>query len=553
MKRNLWIVRVAVAVLAFATLSIQAQQITFDRLLHTDKEPKNWLTYSGNIWGQRYSLLNQINAGNVKNLELQWIWQAPSLEKYETTSIVVDGILYTIQAPTNTNTADGNTQIVALDAATGRPFWRYSYAIPMTARACCGRVNRGLAILGDTLFMGTLNSHLIAVNAKNGTLLWDTTVIVPPTAATYPITVAPLVVKDKVIIGTAGGDGAIRGFLAAYDAKTGKEVWRFYNIPGPGEPGNETWSGESWKTGGAGIWTTGTYDAETNLTFWGVGNPQPDTNGNVRLGDNLYSDSVVALDADTGKLKWYYQFTPHDEMDYDSTQVPVLADVEIKGRMRKAMLFANRNGVMYALDRTTGEFLLGKPFVNVNWMDGFDAKGRPQRVAGKVPVGSGGDGTPIMPTVLGGTNWYPPSFSPKTGLFYVSAWENSKSGGGGGGGRGAANTTPMAGTALAPNTKTEEEGYGVVRAIDPRTLDRKWEFKMNDITWAGVLSTAGDVVFSGGREGYFFALDARDGKLLWKVALGGQVNSGPMSYEVNGKQYISVAAGTSLFSFALRP
>ena len=556
MKRRLLTVRGAVALVLFATISVQAQ-VTFDRLLHTDKEPHNWLTYSGNIHGQRYSLLNQINTGNVKNLELQWIWQAPSLEKFETTSIVNDGILYTIQAPapnniTGANAVDSNTQIVALDAATGRPFWRFSYTIPMGSRACCGRVNRGVAILGDTLYMGTLNSHLIAVNAKNGTLVWDTTVIVPPTAATYPITVAPLIVKDKVIIGTAGGDGAIRGFIAAYDAKTGKEVWRFYNIPGPGEPGNETWSGESWKTGGAGIWTTGTYDTETNLTFWGVGNPQPDTNGNVRLGDNLYSDSVVALDADTGKLKWYYQFTPHDEMDYDSTQVPVLADIEVKGQMRKALLFANRNGVMYVLDRTTGEFLQGKPFVNVNWMNGFDAKGRPQRVAGKVPVGSGGDGTPIMPTVLGGTNWYSPSFSPKTGLFYVPAWENSKSGGTGGGGRGAANTTPMAGTALAPNTKTEDEGYGVVRAFDPRNMEKKWEFKMNDITWAGVLSTAGDVVFSGGREGYFFALDARDGKLLWKVSLGGQVNSGPMSYSVNGKQFVAVAAGTSLFSFALR-
>ncbi|PYS35936.1 MAG: hypothetical protein DMG14_25885 [Acidobacteria bacterium] len=218
--------------------------------------------------------------------------------------------------------------------------------------------------------------------------------------------------------------------------------------------------------------------------------------------------------------------------------------------MCKAMLWANRNGVMYVLDRTTGEFLQGRPFVKVNWMDGFDEKGRPIRVPGKVPVGSGGDGTPIMPTVLGGTNCYPPSFSPKTGLFYVSAWENSKSGGGGQ--RGGANTTPMADTVLAPNVKTEEEGYGVVRAFDPRTLEKKWEFKMNDITWAGVLTTAGDLVFSGGREGYFFALDARNGTLLWKVALGGHVNSGPMSYAVNGRQYIAVAAGQSLFAFALR-
>ena len=545
MKRSVLVVRVALVCLVFAAVSVQAQ-VTFDRLLHTEREPQNWLTYSGNLLGQRYSLLNQITTGNVKNLELQWLWQAQSLEKFETTSLVLDGVLYTIQAPNSTNNTDGNTRVVALDAATGRPFWTFTYNIPQTARNCCGRVNRGLAILGDTLYMGTLNSHLIAINAKNGTLVWDTTVM----ETGYPITVAPLVVKDKIIVGTAGGDGPIRGFLAAFNAKTGKEVWRFYTTPGPGEPGNETWSGDSWKIGGAGIWTTGSYDPETNLTFWGTGNPNPTGNGPSRLGDNLYSDSVVALDADTGKLKWHYQFTPHDEMDYDSTQVPVLADVEFKGRTRKAMLFANRNGLMYLLDRTTGEFLLGKPYVKVNWMSGFDAKGRPQRVPGKLP-GAAGDGGPIMPTILGATNWYSPSYSPKTGLFYVSAWENSKSGGGGA--RGGTNTTPMGGITLAPNTKTEEEGYGVVRAFDPKTLDQKWEFKMNDITWAGVLSTAGDVVFSGGREGYFFALDARDGKLLWKMPLGGQVNSGPMSYSVNGRQYIAVAAGTSLFSFALRP
>jgi alcohol dehydrogenase (cytochrome c) len=538
--------RGALTTIVFAAVSLQAQ-VTFDRLLHTDREPQNWLTYSGNIWGQRYSPLNQITTSNVKNLELQWAWQAKSLEKFETTALVLDGILYTIQAPNNTNDTDGYTQIVALDASTGRQFWTFRYNIPKTARACCGRVNRGLAILGDTLYMATLNSHIIAINAKLGTLLWDTTVT---TTSGYPMTHAPLVVKDKVIVGTAGGDGPIRGFLAAFDAKTGKEVWRFYTIPGPGERGNETWSGDSWKTGGAAIWNTGAYDAETNLTFWGIGNPAPDSNGAVRLGDNLYSDCVVALDADTGQLKWYYQFTPHDQMDYDSTQVPVLADIEVKGKMRKAMLWANRNGVMYVLDRTTGEFLQGKPFVKVNWMDGFDKDGRPHRVPGKLP-GADGDGTPIMPTVLGGTNWYPPSFSPKTGLFYVSAWENSHSGGPPGQ-RGAANTTPMGDTALAPNVKTEEEGYGVVRAFDPRTLDQKWEFKMNDITWAGVLSTAGDVVFSGGREGYFYALDGRTGALLWKIALGGQVNSGPMSYSVNGRQYIAVNAGTSLFTFALR-
>ena len=408
--------RGVLTIVVFAAVSVQAQ-VTFDRLLHTEREPQNWLTYSGNVLGQRYSALNQITAANVKNLELQWVWQAKSLEKFETTALVLDGVLYTIQAPNNTNTADGYTQVVALDAATGRQFWTFRYDIPMTARACCGRVNRGLAILGDTLYMTTLNSHLIAINAKVGKLLWDTTVT---TTLGYLLTHVSLVVKDKVIVGTAGGDGPIRAFIAAFDAKTGKEVWRFYTIPGPGEVGHETWSGDSWKTGGAAIWNTGAYDAETNLTFWGTGNPAPDTNGAVRLGDNLYSDCVIALDADTGQLKWYYQFTPHDQMDYDSTQVPVLADIEVKGKMRKAMLWANRNGLMYVLDRTTGEFLQGKPFVKVNWMSGFDKDGRPQRVPGKLP-GTDNDKTPITPTVLGGTNWYPPSYSPKGGLFYVSA------------------------------------------------------------------------------------------------------------------------------------
>ena len=538
------VVRSALVLVVLAAVSLQGQ-VTFDRLLRTEREPHNWLTYSGNVFGHRYSPLTQITTGNVKNLELQWVWQAKSLAKYETTALVIDGVLYTVQAPSNTNNTDGNTLIVALDAATGRQFWTFRYDLASSARSCCGQVNRGLAVLGDTLYMGTLNSHLIAINAKIGTLLWDTTV---STAAGYPITSAPLVVKDKIIVGTGGGDGAIRGFIAAFDAKTGKEVWRFHTIPGPGEAGNDTWLGESWKTGGAAIWNTGAYDPETNLTFWGTGNPNPTGNGAIRLGDNLYSDSVIALDADTGKLKWHYQFTPHDEMDYDSTQVPVLADVEFKGRMRKVMLWANRNGLIYMLDRTTGEFLQGKPFVKVNWMDGFDEKGRPRRVPGKLP-GAAGDGTPIMPTVLGATNWYPPSFSPKTGLFYVAGWENTSRGGPA---RTAANNTPMADVGLAQNLKTDDEGYGVVRAFDPKTLDQKWEFKMADITWAGVLSTAGDVVFSGGREGYFFALDGRNGNLLWKVALGGQVNSGPMSYSVNGRQYISVAAGTSLFSFALR-
>ena len=522
-------------------------QVSFDRLLNAGKEPQNWLTYSGSMMSQRYSPLTQVTPQNVKNLELQWVYQARSLEKFEATPLVVDGILYTVQAPND---------VVALDAVTGRIFWTYSYAPALDARPCCGRVNRGLAILGDTLFMGTIDAHLIALDAKSGHPLWNVTV--GKAAAGYALTHAPLVIKDKVIVGTAGGEFGVRGFIAAYDARTGKEAWRFYTIPGPGEPGHETWAGDSWKYGGGSVWMTGSYDPALNLTYWGIGNPGPDYNGDVRLGDNLYSDCVVALDADTGKLKWYYQFSPHDEFDYDSVQVPVLADMDWQGRPRKVMLWANRNGFMYALDRTTGQFLLGKPFVQVNWATGFDEKGRPMRAPGKLPTP---EGTLIFPGNQGGTNWYSPSYSPRTGLFYIPTWENYSSvfvkapveytegrrfmG---------ASPRSIIGGLRGPqqNTRKENEGFGAVRAFDPKTGDKKWEFKMADVTDAGILTTASDLLFSGGREGYFFALDARNGDLLWKSAVGGAVASGPMSYSVGGKQYVAVSAGSSLFVYALR-
>jgi len=545
--------RAIVTVAAFVAIgvSVVAQDVTFDRIMHPEKEPQNWLSYSGTVFNQRYSALTQITPANVKNLELQWIWQARSLEKFEATALAVDGVLYTVQGPPN----QGTYQVVALDGVTGRPFWTTEYRPGADAGPCCGRVSRGLAILGDTLYLGTIDAHLLAIDAKTGRVLWN--VEAAKAIDKFSITHAPLVLKDKIIVGVAGGDRGIRAFIAAYDAKTGKEMWRFYTIPGPGEPGNDTWSGDSWKTGGAAVWNSGAYDAEANLVYFGTGNPWPDRDGSVRLGDNLYSDSVVALDPDTGKLKWHYQFTPHDMMDYDSTQVPILADLQWQGRPRKVMMWANRNGVGYVLDRVTGEFLLGRPFVRVNWIDGFDKSGRPQRVPGKLPTP---EGELIMPTVLGATNWAPASFSPRTGLFYVSVWENTGTIAVSGGGRGGPQRTvagtggtPMGQATLTPNTKKEDEGYGAARAFDPHTLDKRWEFKMNDITWAGVLTTASDLVFSGGKEGYFFALDARSGDLLWKVALGGQVNSGAMTYSVNGKQYITVTAGNALFAFALRP
>ena len=541
-------VRLIVLVTLFGCLPNSAwpRQIPFERILGADKEPENWLTYSGTTFSQRYSLLTQITTANVKNLELQWVYQARSLEKFEATPLVVDGIMYTVQAPND---------VIALDAATGRVFWTYSHH-PEHGRPCCGRVNRGLAILDDTLFMGTLDAHLIAIDAKDGHPLWETTVAKARSA--YVITHAPLVIKDKVLVGVAGGEFGIRGFIAAYDTRTGREVWRFNTVPGPGESGHETWGGNSWERGGAPIWMTGSYDPDLNLTYWGTGNPSPDWNSDARPGDNLYSDSAIALDPDTGKLKWYFQFTPHDDFDFDSVQVPVLADIEWKGQKRKVILWANRNGFFYVLDRATGKFLLGKPFVKITWASGFDEKGRPTRVEGQAPSL---EGTLVYPGNPGGTSWYSPSYSPGTGLFYIPAWVSSSSvfvklpseyreGRDYSGGT-TRSSVPF-NWSPAPNLRKEEEGYGAVRALDPQTGERKWEFKMTDVTEAGILTTASDLLFSGGREGYFYALDARSGALLWKTSLGAAVISGPMTYSVGGKQYVAVNAGNCLFTFALR-
>ncbi len=527
---------------------ISSAQVTFDRLLNSAKEPQNWLSYSGSYNGQRYSALTQITPANVKNLDLQWVFQQRSLEKFEATPIVVDGVMYTTQAPSD---------VVALDAATGRIFWTYSANVSAQSRTCCGRINRGVAILGELVYVGTIDGRLIALDAKTGKPVWKVEVAKPE--AGYSLMHAPLIIKDKVIVGTAGGEYGIRGFIAAYDAKTGKEVWRFYTIPAPDEPGGNSWAGDSWKHGGAPVWVTGAYDAETNLTFWGIGNPGPDWNGDKRAGDNLYSDSVVALDADTGKLKWHYQFTPHDDFDFDSVQVPVLGEIDWQGKPRKVMMWGNRNGFFYVLDRTSGQYLLGKPFAKVTWTTGLDERGRPMRQANMEPTAAG---TQIYPGNLGATNWYSPSFSPKTGLFYLSVWDNyssvyGKSDGDYVEGRlymGGAprNIVPLLMQPAATLNRREDEGYGAVRAIDPKTGERKWEFKMADVTDAGILTTASDVLFSGGRDGNFYALDAKTGALLWTKSLGGPVASGPMSYSVAGRQYVAISAGTSLYVYALK-
>ena len=530
--------------LFLAVVTTSSAQVSQQQLLDAASAPQNWLMYSGSYQSQRYSTLSQITPANAKDLEIKWVFQADSVQKMEATPLVVNGVMYVTQPPND---------IIALDAKEGRVFWTYHYPVPTDVHLCCGLVNRGLAILGNTLFMGTVNGHLLAVDAKDGHLLWD--VQLGDNQFGYGITEAPLVVKDKVIVAMAGAESGIRGFVAAFSAQTGAPVWKFYTVPGPGEPGNETWKGDSWERGGGSSWMTGSYDPDLNLVFWGIGNPWPDYDPEIRAGDNLYTDSAIALDPDAGTLKWHFQFTPNDRADYDSIQVPVLADINWQGSRRKVILWANRNGFFYVLDRATGKFLHGTPFVKVTWATGLDENGRPIRS----PKGEATlEGNQVFPGIQGGTNWYAPSYSPRTGLFYVTAWQDYsavylKQPSPAGGAAGTMPRSPLPNLARGPlNTWTEEAGHGEIQAIDPHTGDKKWVFKMDDVSDSGILTTASDLLFTGNREGYFQVLDARTGKLLWRATTGGQMAAAPITYEVDGKQYVAMCAGHALFVFGLR-
>jgi len=534
-----WIVCLAVAAGPLAA------QVSYQRLLQAGTEPQNWLTYSGSYKSWRYSALNQINRQNASTLKLAWVYQMVTIHKVETTPLVVDGVMYLSEPPSN---------VVALDAATGRPYWHYRRILPSKINVCCDQVNRGVAILDDRVFIGTVDAHLVALNAKTGAVLWD--IAVADNRAGYAITGAPLVVKDMVITGIAGGEYGIRGFLDAYDAKTGKRRWRFYTIPAPGEKGSETWKGDAWQRGGAPTWVTGSYDPELNLVVWGTGNPAPDWNGDVRPGDNLYADSAIALDADTGVLKWHFQFVQHDTHDWDAVQVPVLVDSDWRGRPRKLVYWAHRGGFFYVLDRSTGEFLMGKPFMGQTWAKGLDDQGRPVLIPGTEPTEAG---VIVAPGVQGGTNWYSPSFNPLTNLFYLSVWENKGIYKKGEAEYTAGNRYPGS---LPTSELPDDPGYGAIRAINPKTGDTMWEHKMQSKPWTGVLSTGGRLVFGGtggslGRddeamEAYFYALDAENGKELWRINLGGTMAANPVTYILNGKQMVTTSAGNGLFTFTLR-
>jgi len=546
MKRVLLTLNILLTTTFLGQLTAQEQQfetvmtpafspISWERLVNADQEPENWLMYSGTLDSQRYSLLDEINVDNIDQLEMKWAYQIPVIDRAETVPLVVDGIMFITEAPSN---------VVAVDAATGRQYWRYDHELPEDLRICCGRNNRGVAILGETLYMSTLDAHLVAIDARTGNLIWDAEVA--EHSSGYSKTAAPMIVKDKVVTGIAGGEFGIRGFIDAYDAATGELAWRAYTIPGPGEFGNDTWSGDSWKTGGSATWITGAYDPDLNLVYWGTGNPGPDWNGDARLGDNLYSDSALALNGDTGEIEWYFQFTPHDVHDWDAIQVPILADIEFQGQERKVMMWANRNAFFYTIDRATGEFLMGKPFAAQTWAEGLDVNGAPIRVPGLFPTY---EGIMVSPPITGGTNWYSPGYSQQTGLFYVTSFDGEQiyfkrdeeyeegerfTGGGG------RYDQPM------------DAFHSSIRAIDPATAEIQWEFPIMPRSSAGITTTAGGLVFTGSADGYFFALNAETGEELWNISLGRRVHSAPITFEAEGKQYVSIASGNVVYTFGLR-
>jgi alcohol dehydrogenase (cytochrome c) len=511
-------------------------------ILRSSERPHEWLTYAGNYAGHRHSDLSQISPKNIGDLRVAWVVQLRSGDKFlEASPIVAGGLIYVTESP------DG---VVALDAKTGDRVWRFSRPLPDKLPLCCGAVNRGVAILGSSVYVGTLDARLVALDASTGRKRWEVEVAEPRDG--YSMTGAPLALTDRVVVGVAGGEFGIRGFVAAFSPDDGQLLWKFFTVPAPGEPGSESWARGSWKTGGAPTWTTGAYDEKLDLVYWGVGNPAPVYQGDARTGDNLFSNSAIALEAKTGRLRWHFQFTPADEHDWDAVQQPVLAEIPWQGRRRSTLLWANRNGFFYALDRETGEFFFAKPFVKQTWAAGLGPAGRP---IVRPEARPSRQGSLVWPSVVGGTNWWPPSYDRTRQLVYVPSME-------------------AAGIFFREEARFEqgERFLGsssqlvpnqpittAIKAIDTQTGSIRWEARLAhgapEVVYGGVggvLSTAGGLVFVGYRD-EFFAFDAVSGKELWRIRVGGIVNAAPVSFAVDGVQYVALMAGHSLFAFALPP
>ena len=495
----------------------------------------NWFSYNGDYSGRRYSGLREINAANVSQLRAQWVFHAPNSSHLEVTPVVAGGIMFVTAA----------NDAYALDAQTGRALWHYSR--PITEGLiddASQHHNRGVGIWRDRVYMETDNAHLLCLDARSGHLIWD--VAYTDGNRNYGATSAPLVVKDKVIVGTSGGDDGVRGFVAAYDAATGKEAWRFWTIPGPGEFGSSSWPGESYKLGGGTTWMPGTFDPELNTIFWGTSNPAPDFDGDGRPGDDLYTDCLLALDPDDGKLKWYFQFTPHDLFDYDAVETPILVDAVFKGQARKLIVEANRNGFLYVLDRRDGKFLSATRFAEkMNWATGIDAAGRPIRTELK-PTEAG---TRICPGMVGATNWHSPAFNPETSLFYFMALESCDIY------MAKAQKFVPGQTYYATGVRRSEsdQNQKILLAYSMEGEKPAWRYVQSGEghSSAGVMTTAGGLVFFGDDARSFEAVDATTGKPLWHFNTGQNISASPMTYAVKSKQYVAIAAGSDIFSFGL--
>jgi alcohol dehydrogenase (cytochrome c) len=497
----------------------------------------DWLSYNGDYSGRRYSALAQITAANVNQLRANWVFHSRNSDRLEVTPVVVDGLMLVTSA----------NDTFALDAQSGRPVWHQSRPLTEGLIDDASRhLSRGVGVWHNRLYRETDNAHLLCLDLRSGSLIWD--VAYADWNSNYGATSAPLVVKDKIIVGTSGGDDGVRGFVAAYDAETGKLAWRFWTIPAPGEFGSESWPGDLYQHGGGTTWMPGTYDPELNTLFWGTSNPSPDFEGSVRPGDDLYTDCLLALDADSGKLKWYFQFTPHDLYDYDATETPVLLDTTFKGQSRKLLVEANRNGFVYTLDRSTGEYLSAVRFVEkLNWATGIDAKGRPIRTDVKPTP----EGAKVCPGYMGATNWYSPSYNESTGLLYFMALEQCQTY--------FSASVPQqfepgkefysTGVQRSPGEKFEK----LLLAYNVGTGSIAWRYPQTGPghSSGGTMTTAGGIVFFGDDAQSFEAVDARAGKPLWHFNTGQDISASPMTYAVDGKQYVAIAAGSDIFVFAL--